>query len=295
VSTLLPESAESVPTVPALRARQRLLEQAVDAARDPAARAALRDDIVALFRQAEAAEREVQALKDAVKALAGRWRGEEAGAPRATTSARVDHLGASTFVEKGWSRLVVGEAAEAEAALRRALGLAPGHVHAETLLAWACLEQGRREEAAWRLHHVLLREPRAALARACVGYGCLLAGAYAEAIEHLSRVAREGGEPTASLYAHFWLGLVYAEREMFGDAQALFRRALALGPNFLQASYELGRAQWFAGEPVAARETWRSAAASNTFNPWARRCAAQVAAVERGETPPRSFRSATGP
>jgi tetratricopeptide (TPR) repeat protein len=270
-----------------LRATAERLEAAVPLAHGGTARAALKDEIVGLFRQAEALERDAQSLKARAKALAGQWRAAEPATARVGTSARVDHLGASTFVEKGWSRLALGEASAAVDALRKALELAPGDDHAETLLAWAYLEADEPAQAALHLHHVLLREPQAALARACVGYAALRAGAYGEAIAHLSRVVRQSGDATAILYAHLWLGQVYLEREMLADAQTCFRRALELGPNLLQASWELGRAQWFAGDQLAARETWRAAAASNTFNPWGKRCAESVAAAERGEGPPR--------
>lgn len=276
-----------------VRAHIAHLEAALGVARDPQTRSQLKEQIVGLFRTADALEREAQTLKSDVKALAGRWRdADTSGSSRVGASSRVDHLGASTFVEKGWSRLALGDAVNAELALRRALALAPGDAHAETLLAWACLEQGKRDDALLHLHHVLLREPQAGLARACVGYACLTASAFGEAIEHLSRVVRQSQEPTAILYAHLWLGLVYASREMYVDAQTCFAQALALGPNLLQATFELGRAQWFAGDQLAARETWRAGAASNTFNPWGKRCAEQLAAVERGEAPARPLEGA---
>lgn len=287
----------SPPSLEALRALEQRLASAVDAARDPEARRTLKDEIVALHRSAEAAEREARALQAAAKALAGRWRAGDGGRTtpaRGVTSARVDHLGASTFVEKGWSRLALGDAAAAAEALQRALALAPGHTHAETLLAWALLEEGMLEAALRHLHLVLLRDPQAALARACVGYACLRAAAHGEAIEHLSRVVRQGTDPTATLYAHLWLGLVYVALDRPAEAQGCFRQALALGPNLLQAAFELGRAQWFAGEQVAARETWRAGAASNTFNPWGKRCAEVLAAVERGEAPARAFEGVRG-
>lgn len=284
------DSTSSVWSLDHLRLQVAQLESSLATARDPVTRAQLKEQIVVLYRTADALERDAQRLKADAKALAGRWRdADTSGAARVGTSSRVDHLGASTFVEKGWSRLALGDAATAETALRRAISLAPGDAHAETLLAWACLEQDKREDALLHLHHVLLREPQAALARACVGYACLRAGAFAEAIEHLSRVVRQSQEPTATLYAHLWLGLVYAAREMFADAQTCFLQALALGPNLLQATFELGRAQWFAGDHLTARETWRAGAASNTFNPWGKRCAEQLAAVERGEAPVRAI------
>ncbi len=35
---------------------------------------------------------------------------------------------------------------------------------------------------------------------------------------------------------------------MFEDAQTFFQKTLALGPNLIEAHYELGRARWFAGD-----------------------------------------------
>lgn len=289
-------AADDLPDLVALQATEqalaaRLADGRDPAGRDPVARAALKDEIVALFRAAESAERQATRLKEAAKSLAGQWRSGDGGsaAVRAGQSARVDHLGASTFIEKGWSRIALGEGAMAEEALRKALVLAPGDPQAETLLGWACLLQDRLAPALLHFHHVLLRDPQHALARACVGFACLRAGAYGEAIAHLSRALRLEHDAKATLYAHLWLGLVYFDREMFDDAKLFFRKALALGPNLLQASYELGRAHWFAGEREAARTAWREGAAANTFNPWGRRCAEQLAAVDRGEGPPRAL------
>jgi tetratricopeptide (TPR) repeat protein len=82
--------------------------------------------------------------------------------------------------------------------------------------------------------------------------------------------------------------MVYREREMYDDAEMFFRRALELGPNLLQAWYELGRARWFAGRPDEARAAWRTGADANKFNPWGKRCAEILAHVEQGGAPSRS-------
>jgi tetratricopeptide (TPR) repeat protein len=287
-------SASNEPSVaPALSALAALEGEATSlAARlatvgDPAARAAVKDEIVSLFRKVESAGREVERLREVVKGLAGQWKGADAGSARTGHSARVDHLGASTFIEKGWSRIAVGDGAAALPALTRALELVPGDPAAESLLGWAYLLTGDLPRALLHLHHVLLRDPQHALARAHVGYACLLVHAWGEAIEHLSRAIRLDNDPRATLYAHLYLGLVYLDREMYTDAQLFFRKALTLGPNLLQAYYELGRAHWFAGEREAARTAWREGATANTFNPWGKRCAEQLAAVDRGESPPR--------
>jgi tetratricopeptide (TPR) repeat protein len=78
---------------------------------------------------------------------------------------------------------------------------------------------------------------------------------------------------------------VYLERDMFEDAQTFFQKALALGPNLIQAYYELGRAYWFNGQRDEAMDTWRQGYAANKFNPWGKRCAEVLKTVEEGGEP----------
>jgi hypothetical protein len=73
---------------------------------------------------------------------------------------------------------------------------------------------------------------------------------------------------------------------MFEDAETFFRKTLALGPNLIEAYYELGRAQWFNDERDAALQTWRDGFAANKFNPWGKRCAQVLQVVEAGGEPP---------
>ena len=92
-------------------------------------------------------------LRTAVKGLAERWKTLEGRGARTAVTARVDHLGASTFVEKGWSKLSLGDAAGAETALRRALELAPGDNEAESLRLWVDPPDG------WQAAERLLTAP----------------------------------------------------------------------------------------------------------------------------------------
>src|SRR5690606_33969118 len=46
-------------------------------------------------------------------------------AARGGGAVQADHLGASTFIEKGWHQISAGDATGAEASLQRALKLAP--------------------------------------------------------------------------------------------------------------------------------------------------------------------------
>jgi hypothetical protein len=103
----------------------------------------LKEEIIALFRLVEREIADLSALKDDIKGLVDKWKaitppagipaeqsppmpardGATAAAGAAGANARVatplpaapaaptraDHLGASTFIEKGWSRIALGD------------------------------------------------------------------------------------------------------------------------------------------------------------------------------------------
>jgi len=223
-----------------------------------------------------------------------RWKALPGGAPAPAPAPRAggatgvvnDHLNASSFIEKGWSRISAGDYEGAERMLNRALELSPDDAESESLLGWAQMHQEKYDDALLHFQRVLLREPSNALARINVGYICLKKRIFGEAIEHLSRALRMDGDRKAMLYAHFYLGLVYLEREMYDDAELFFRKALELGPNLIEAYYELGRALWFSGARERALAAWRDGRAANKFNPWGKRCAELLATVEAGGAPP---------
>ena len=281
-----------MPDVATTDARERYAELVarLDAANQSTDRAALKADIIELFRAVERELAELGALKEDVKKLAERWKSiggaMQPVAPRPVEPpVRADHIGASTFIEKGWSRISLGDYPAAEAALTRALELSPNDLQAVSLLGWAQMHQEKYDDALMNFQRVLMKEPANALARINVGYICLKKRIFGEAIEHLSKAIRLENDAKATLYAHYYLGLVYLEREMYEDAQTFFRKSLALGPNLLEASYELGRAHWLAGEFDDAKEAWRSGAAANKFNPWGKRCAEVLAKVKAGGRP----------
>ena len=82
------------------------------------------------------------------------------------------------------------------------------------------------DDALGTFSKVLMKEPANALARINVGYICLKKRIFGEAIEHLSKAIRLDNDRKATLYAHYYLGLVYLEREMYEDAQTFFRKTL---------------------------------------------------------------------
>ena len=281
---------------PDLRAWYAAIEQRLDAGISPADRDAVKAEIVALFRGVEQEMSELSALKESIRTLVDRWKAAP-GAPAPSLVPQfsaekpvvhADHIGASTFVEKGWSKLSAGDHAGAERALLRALELSPNDPQTEALLGWAQMLQEKHDDALLNFQKVLMRQPANALARINVGYICLKKGIFGEAIEHLSKAIRLDNDRKATLYAHFYLGLVYLEREMYDDAQIFFEKTLALGPNLIEAYYELGRALWFNGQRDSAVKTWREGFAANKFNPWGKRCAEMLTLVESGGVPARA-------
>ena len=276
-----------------LRARRALLDARLDAPDAGAKLDALKADIGALFKTIDQEYRELGALREEVLALVEKWKGVRANnaavAPHLDgakpAAVHSDHLGASTFIEKGWHKISAGEYAEADVMLTKALELSPGDPQAESLLGWSLMLQDRYDDALLSFQRVLVREPMNALARVNLGYICLKKRIFGEAIEHLSKAIRLDNDKKATLYAHFYLGLVYLEREMFEDAQTFFQKTLILGPNLIEAYFELGRAYWFNSQRDKATTTWQAGFAANKFNPWGKRCVEAIEVVAAGGVP----------
>ena len=277
--------------ITAHRSTLQALDGRLDGPNAAAERDVLKVEIINFFKLIEQEMADLNTLKDDVKKLVDKWKALQAGvtlAPEFVADRPVvhaDHIGASTFIEKGWSRLSLGDYAGAEQALRKAIELSPNQPQSEALLGWALMLQEKYDEALLWFQKVLVREPQNSLARINVGYICLKKGVYGEAIEHLSRAIRLDNDKKATLYAHFYLGLVYLQRDMFEDAQTFFLKTIALGPNLIEAYYELGRAFWFNGQQAEGLQAWRDGYAANKFNPWGKRCADAVKTVEAGGEP----------
>jgi len=277
--------------ISAHREKLKSLDAKLDAPDAAAHKDALKDDIIAFYKGIEEEIVDLNALKDDVKKLVDKWKSMQAGAtlaPQFTGEKPVvhaDHIGASTFIEKGWSRLSLGDYPAAEQSLRKAIELSPNDPQSEALLGWSLMLQEKYDEAYTWFQKVLTREPQNSLARINVGYILLKKKTFNEAIEHLSRAIRLDNDRKATLYAHFYLGLCYLERDMFEDAQTFFQKTIALGPNLIEAYYELGRAFWFNGQEEEGKKTWRDGYATNKFNPWGKKCAEALKTVEEGGEP----------
>jgi len=247
---------------------------------------AVKNDIVALFKEAETAAERMTAFKESLRDLVQRYKSLAAEKPAKAAKSRSrvsDHIGSSTYVERGWSAIASGDPKRAVKELERALELAPDDAQAETLLGWAQMLRGQYDDALFTYYKVLAKTPDNPLARVNLGYICLKKGIFGEAIEHLSRAIRQEQDRKASLYAHFYMGLVYLEREMYDDARAFLRKTLELGPNLLEAWYEMGRTFYLEGNRHAAAEAWRHGVEANRFSVWGERCGEALKQVEAGE------------
>src|SRR6476661_1291364 len=279
--------------VPQYRSQHAQLEQKLSSPNATANLDALKLEIGTLYRAIDRDIDQLTTLRDDVRKLIDRWktlRGEQpslapAFAGERPAAVHEDHIGASTFIEKGWSKLSLGDHEGAEVALRKAIELSPNDTQASALLGWALMHQEKYDEALRVFQAVLSKQPDNSLARINIGYISFKKKSFADAIEHLSRAIRLDNDRKATLYAHFYLGLVYLERDMFEDAQTFFEKTIALGPNPIEAYYELGRAYWYNGQRKEAMQAWRDGFAANKFNPWGKRCAEVLQTVEQGGEP----------
>lgn len=276
-----------------LRARLQDLTSRVDTT-TPAERDTVKRDIIALFKRVDGALTDLGEIKEEIRGLVDRYKqagslADTSPAPQfngARPAVHADHLGASTYIEKGWSLISLGDYPGAIQALDKALALSPGAVQALSLLGWAQMLDEHYDDALGNFSKVLMKEPANALARINVGYICLKKRIFGEAIEHLSKAIRLDNDRKATLYAHYYLGLVYLEREMYEDAQTFLRKTLKLGPNLIEAYFELGRALWLGGEKEEAVGVWTEGNKTNKFNPWAKRCQEMLdVAASGGEVP----------
>ena len=288
----------SEPLVADLKGRFQEIEASLGTAAEPAERQAVKREIIALFKRVDGALTDLGQIKEDIRGLVERYKqgaaAEAAPAPQFTgarPAVHADHLGASTYIEKGWSLISLGDYAGAILSLEKALTLAPGEIQAQSLLGWAQMLHEDYDDALGTFSRVLMKEPANALARINVGYICLKKRIFGEAIEHLSKAIRLDNDRKATLYAHYYLGLVYLEREMYEDAQTFLRKTLKLGPNLIEAHFELGRALWFAGRRDDAMQAWAEGHKANKFNPWAKRCKEMLDVAAVGGEVPRSLLS----
>jgi tetratricopeptide (TPR) repeat protein len=263
----------------------------VEREQDARERGSVRADILQLFRDTERLAEELAAFREEIRPLLERYkrlfpRPAPVAPGAGMEAARVDHLGSSTHRERAWSAMAAGDDEGALAELGRALELAPGDPAAAAMEGWARARLGRLDEARHALDAVLARDPRHPLALTARGYLALRSDDWDGARDCLRRVLDDGSDRLAVLYANLYLGAGYANRGAFREAQGLLTRALQLGPNLIEAYWELGRTQYLEGDLAAASETWRRGGGASRFSPWAERCAQAADRLAAGEPVP---------
>ena len=122
----------SEPWVGALKGQFEAIEARLGTASQPADREALKRDIIALFKRVDTALGDLQ-IKEEIRGLVERYKEVSAaparrprGIPGQEPPLHHDHLGASTYIEKGWSLISLGDPPGAIQALEGALELSPG-------------------------------------------------------------------------------------------------------------------------------------------------------------------------
>lgn len=196
---------------------------------------------------------------------------------------REDRLGASTYLEKGWSLIAQGDFTRAEESLRKAVELSPRDPQGSALLAWALMHQEKLDDASDWVRRSLEFQPSNALAHVAGGYIALCRDEVIEAIRFLTRAAKMESDPKAILYANLYLGITYLKREMNHDASNFLRQAVSLGPNLTEGYYYLGRALYRTGMPEEAKGCWRVGSSAAKRSAWGVRCQEILDAVEAGK------------
>jgi tetratricopeptide (TPR) repeat protein len=264
------------PTIEELRSRIEALRETLDSGGD---RDVIRQDLIRLTRETEEAIAKLQELRDELGPLARRYRElfprEEAAPP----GRRVDHLGAATFRERGWSALAGGEYERAARELSAAIELDPEDPAAAAMLAWAHVRLEDWEAASGLIARGVGGDGAYPLAQVVAALLDLRAGSPELAVERLDAVVRAGTDRTATMYAHLYSGVAREAAGELREAQASYRRAIELGPNLTEAFWELGRCLLAAGQQDLALDVWR-AGGENRFNPWGERCREAVERLE---------------
>jgi tetratricopeptide (TPR) repeat protein len=175
-----------------------------------------------------------------------------------------------TLIDQGWNYIASGKYSAAERVLEKALEKAPNNIKVMKLLGWAYMYTERFDDALLLYQKVLNIEPGDEMARNNLGYICYKKKIFGEAIEHLSKVIKMGKDVSAVLYAHYYLGLVYFERNMYNDAIHFFEKALEIGPNLYEAKYYMGLSFLGKGNEQKAKVIWKGMVDENPNNRWAK-------------------------
>ena len=211
-------------------------------------------------------------------------------------SRRDDHLAASTYLERGWMRLALGDFDGARAALEQVRAFVPHHDEARILLAWVLAEQSNTFGAEALMNeapcnpalHGLVAVVRALaqVRRGCAEAALVELAGVTEPASSQAPSKAVNGDPRVRLYAPLVAGLAHAALGHHAEAMAAYAQCLARGPNCAQAWEAQGAEAHRVGDLHAARESWSAGAQTARFSSWGRRCAERLAAIDTADDPP---------
>ncbi|MBU1356502.1 MAG: tetratricopeptide repeat protein [Candidatus Edwardsbacteria bacterium] len=252
--------------------------------------ARLEQEIRSLYREIAVGLKHLNALHDSVKSLIDQYKSTAVSDDESKVmirsfveTMRTDSLGSSTYVAEGWNQICSGEFEKAISSLSNAVKLNPNDTRALGLLGWAYSYQGMYDDGLAVCLKVLQLEPNNDAVRNNLGFISFKKGIFGEAIEHLSRVIKSGKDRPAVLYAHYYLGLVYLERQMLDDAMFFFSKATVLGPNLIEAYYHLGQVYYHKKMYGAALKEWEKCLKLSPHNWWAKKAAEQIELLKNDE------------
>ncbi|MDQ7798743.1 MAG: tetratricopeptide repeat protein [Candidatus Edwardsbacteria bacterium] len=266
------------------------IQQALKSPDAKAQSARLEQEIRSLYKEIAVGIKHLNALHDSVKSLIDQYKSAAVSDDESKVmirsfveTMRTDSLGSSTYVAEGWNQICSGEFEKAIGSLSNAVKLNPNDTRALGLLGWAYSYQGMYDDGLAVCLKVLQLEPNNDAVRNNLGFISFKKGIFGEAIEHLSRVIKSGKDRPAVLYAHYYLGLVYLERQMLDDAMFFFSKATVLGPNLIEAYYHLGQVYYQKKMYGAALKEWQKCLKLSPHNWWAKKAAEQIELLKNDE------------
>lgn len=182
----------------------------------------------------------------------------------------------TTLIDKGWNLIVSGKYDEAVKALTKAKKMDPKNIKVYNLLGWAYIHLKKYDKSSLIFQEVLTMDPKNEMAHANLGYINHKKGLYGEAIEKLSYIEKNAKDRQAVLYALFYLGLVYYEREMYEDSAEFLNKAINIGANLYEAYYYLGKAYEKQGLRNLCNQIWGKLIKINKYNIWAEKARAEL-------------------
>jgi tetratricopeptide (TPR) repeat protein len=206
----------------------------------------IREEMKNLFIDVTGAIKSLTAIQEQLKKIATEFKNRKSASGdvakfysfvKSRTSAELDM---ATLLDRGWNLICIEDYEEAGKILQQALGIDPKNIRALGLMGLVLMNKEKYDEAMMYFQQVITGNPENAFALNNLGYICYKKGIWGEAIEHLTKAAKQKKDRMASLYANFYLGLVYYERTMYTDAVRFFEQALRLGPNLQEAHYYMG-------------------------------------------------------